>query len=207
MIRLYEHTFSIVPWRVRIALREKGVDYESIATNLYSKAPTPEFLELNPFAQIPVLDDNGFVVSESIAILEYLEEKYPEPALLPNDIQLRATVRNLLCWGTDYWPLAWKKWMAPRLPAGLGAPWTEESVAQGRQEICHHLDVLEKQLGSADWLVTDYSLADIGYAPFVLVLDRVELGVEVEKRPNVKRWVARLLSRQAIVDTLMLPNP
>ncbi|MGI9324117.1 MAG: glutathione S-transferase family protein [Pseudomonadales bacterium] len=207
MIHLYEHTFSIVPWRVRIALSEKGVVYDSIATNLYSKEPTPEFLELNPFAQIPVLDDNGFVVSESIAILEYLEEKYPHPALLPADLKSRALVRNLLCWGSDYWPPAWKKWMAPRLPNGLGEPWTEASVAQGRKELCYHLDVLEKQLGSNDWLVADYSLADIGYAPFVLVLDRVELGDEIEKRARVKRWVERLQSRRAIVETMMAPNP
>lgn len=119
LIRLYTHPFSIVPWRVRIALHEKSVDYEMVETNLYSERPTAAFLELNPFAQIPVLDDDGFVIAESIAILEYLEEKYPTPALLPDDLERRATIRKLVCWGTDYWPGAWKKWMAPRLPAGL----------------------------------------------------------------------------------------
>ena len=102
MIRLYTHPYSIVPWRVRIALHEKGIEYESVETDLYTKAATPQFLELNPFAQIPVLDDEGFVIAESIAILEYLEEKYPVPALLPSDIRLRATARKLMCWGTDY---------------------------------------------------------------------------------------------------------
>ena len=207
MIRLYTHPFSIVPWRVRIALHEKGIEYESVETDLYTKAATPQFLELNPFAQIPVLDDEGFVIAESIAILEYLEEKYPVPELLPSDIRLRATARKLMCWGTDYWPVAWKKWMAPRFPSGLGDTWTDESVEEGRSEIRHHLDVLDRQLGDKDWLTGEYSLADVCYAPFVLVLDRVELGEEVDLRENVKQWVDRLKSRKSIMDTMMPPNP
>ena len=207
MIRLYTHPFSIVPWRVRIALHEKGIEYESVETDLYTKAATPQFLKLNPFAQIPVLDDEGFVVAESIAILEYLEEKYPVPELLPSDIRLRATARKLMCWGTDYWPVAWKKWMAPRFPSGLGDTWTDESVEEGRSEIRLHLDVLDRQLGDKDWLTGEYSLADVCYAPFVLVLDRVELGEEVNLRENVKQWVDRLKSRKSIMDTMMPPNP
>ena len=207
MIRLYTHPFSIVPWRVRIALHEKGIKYELVETNLYSQAATPEFLELNPFAQIPVLDDDGFVIAESIAILEYLEEEYPAPELLPRDIRLRATARKLMCWGTDYWPGAWKKWMAPRLPDGLAEPWTDESVAQGRSEICLHLDVLDRQLGDKDWLVGEYSLADVCYAPFVLVLDRVDLGQEVDSRKTVRKWVDRLNARQSVIDTMMPPKP
>jgi glutathione S-transferase len=207
MIRLYTHPFSIVPWRVRIALHEKGIEYESVETDLYTKAATPQFLKLNPFAQIPVLDDEGFVVAESIAILEYLEEKYPVPELLPSDIRLRATARKLMCWGTDYWPVAWKKWMAPRFPSGLGDTWTDVSVEEGRSEIRLHLDVLDRQLGDKDWLIGEYSLADVCYAPFVLVLDRVELGEEVDLRENVKQWVDRLKSRKSIMDTMMPPNP
>ncbi len=206
MIKLYEHPFSIVPWRVRIALREKDLRYESVTTNLYSKPPTAEFLQLNPFAQIPVLDDNGFILAESMAILEYLEERYPQPALLPADTQRRARIRQLMCWGTDYWPPAWKQWMAPRLPAALADPWTDASVAEGRQAICGHLDVLQQQLQDKTWLVTDYSLADICYAPFVLVLDRVELGDEVTRRPELSAWVQRLLQRPAVSETMMPPD-
>ena len=82
MLQFYDHPFSIVPWRVRIALHEKQVKFDTIDINLYTKPPTDEFLALNPFAQIPVLVDGDTVISESIAILEYLEEKLPTPALL-----------------------------------------------------------------------------------------------------------------------------
>ena len=207
MIKLYTHPFSIVPWRVRIALHEKGLEYESVITDLYTKKPEQSFLELNPFAQIPVLDDDGFVIAESLAILEYLEEKYPTPALMPTETQLRATARKLMCWGTDYWPIAWKKWMAPRLPEGMGEPWTDESVAEGKAEICHHLDVIGEQLADSEWLVDTYSLADVCYAPFVLVLERVDLGNEITKRSVVSRWVDRLKHRESVIQTMMPANP
>lgn len=207
MIKLYTHPFSIVPWRVRIALHEKGLEYESVITDLYTKKPEQSFLELNPFAQIPVLDDDGFVIAESLAILEYLEEKYPTPALMPTETQLRATARKLMCWGTDYWPIAWKKWMAPRLPEGMGEPWTDESVAEGKAEISHHLDVIGEQLADSEWLVDTYSLADVCYAPFVLVLERVDLGNEITKRSVVSRWVDRLKHRESVIQTMMPANP
>ena len=205
-IRFYTHPFSIVPWRVQIALHEKALTYEKVETNLYTKAPTAEFLALNPFAQIPVLDDDGLVIAESIAILEYLEEKYPQPKLMPQDIAARAQVRKLMCWCTDYWPPAWKKWMAPRLPEGLGDAWTDVSVAEGRAQIVAHLQVLEELLVGQTWLVGDYSLADIAYAPFVLVLPRVELGEEILARPSVQRWVDQLLARSAVAQTMMPAN-
>ncbi len=207
MIKLYTHPFSIVPWRVRIALHEKGLEYKSVITDLYTKIPEQSFLQLNPFAQIPVLDDDGFVIAESLAILEYLEEKYPMPPLMPTEIQLRATARKLMCWGTDYWPIAWKKWMAPRLPESLADPWTDESVAEGKDEICHHLDVIGEQLADREWLVGAYSLADVCYAPFVLVLERVELGNEITSRSVVSRWVDRLKHRESVIDTMMPTNP
>ncbi len=207
MIKLYTHPFSIVPWRVRIALHEKGLEYKSVITDLYTKKPEQSFLELNPFAQIPVLDDDGFVIAESLAILEYLEEKYPMPPLMPTEIQLRATARKLMCWGTDYWPIAWKKWMAPRLPESLADPWTDESVAEGKGEICHHLDVIGEQLADSEWLVDTYSLADVCYAPFVLVLERVDLGNEITKRSVVSRWVDRLKHRESVIQTMMPANP
>ena len=77
------------------------------------------------------------------------------------------------------------------------------SVAEGRRQIGHHLDVLAKQLRDREWLVAEYSLADVCYAPFVLVLERVELGDEIAGRPPVSRWVDRLKTRKAIVETMM----
>jgi Glutathione S-transferase, N-terminal domain len=114
-VKLYWHPFSIMPWRIRIALREKRLAAEEVLVDVTTSGTRkPEFLRLNPFGQIPVLEDGALTISESMAILEYLEERYPEPALLPRELPLRARARELMCWSTDYWPPAWKKWMAPR---------------------------------------------------------------------------------------------
>jgi glutathione S-transferase len=202
-VKLYWHPFSIIPWRVRIALREKDLPCEEVTVDLFSPR-SADFLRLNPFGQVPVLEDGDLVIAESIAILEYLEERHPHPALMPRDVAERAAVRQFMCWGTDYWPPAWKKWMAPRLPR---ATWTEESVAGGRKDIAAHLDILETRLATQDWLVGDYSLADICYAPLVLVLDRVGLEAELGARPAVARWVNRLRQRPAVQATMMPPAP
>jgi glutathione S-transferase len=200
-MKLYWHPFSIMPWRILIALHEKGIRYESIQVDVYgSRHRTADFLKMNPFGQIPVLEHDGVTISESIAILEYLEERYPAPALLPTDVVARAMVRQWMCWSTDYWPPAWKKWVAPRLD---GAEWTDESVLEGRREIAAHLDIIESRLAGQDWLVGDYSLADVCYAPLVIVLDRVGLQDEVAARRGVANWVGRLSQRPAIVETMM----
>lgn len=203
-MKLYWHPFSIIPWRIRIALREKNLACEEVKADVFNLKNNPDFLRLNPFGQLPVLEDGPFVIAESMAILEYLEERHPDPPLLPSDTAARATARQFMCWSTDYWPPAWKKWMAPRFP---GATWTDESVREGRSEIAAHLDVLERRLATRDWLVDTYSLADICYAPLVLVLDRVGLEDEVTARPAAARWIARLRTRPAVQATMMPPAP
>ncbi|KAG5538557.1 hypothetical protein RHGRI_019215 [Rhododendron griersonianum] len=90
-IVLYSNWQSSCSWRVRFALNLKGLPYEYKAVDLAKgEHLTPEFEKLNPLHLVPVLVDGDFVVSDSYAILMYLEEKYPENALLPVDLRLRA---------------------------------------------------------------------------------------------------------------------
>lgn len=204
-MRLYWHPFSIIPWRVRIAVREKGLVCEETEVDIPRSAQRSEaFLRLNPFGQLPVLEDGDLVICESIAILEYLEERYPNPRLLPQDPAQRALVRQFMLWGTDYWSPAWKMWMAPRMGQGDA---TAPSVEEGRAEMGRHLDILTERLGNNDWLAGAYSLADVCYAPLVLVLDRVELGDLITERSKIAAWVARLLARPAIKAAMMPPAP
>ncbi|KAL0347866.1 UNVERIFIED_CONTAM: Glutathione S-transferase zeta class [Sesamum calycinum] len=88
---LYSYWKSSCSWRVRFALNLKGLSYEYRAVNLAKGEQfTSEFGRLNPLRYVPVLVDGDVVVSDSFAILLYLEEKYPRKALLPADPQLRA---------------------------------------------------------------------------------------------------------------------
>lgn len=102
MIRLYSFYRSTSVWRVRIALNWKGIAHELVPVHLLRNGGEQhalEFAERNPLAQIPVLEvDEGqglFRLTQSMAILEYLEECFPSPALLPHEPKLRARARQL----------------------------------------------------------------------------------------------------------------
>jgi maleylpyruvate isomerase len=95
-MRLYQYWRSSAAYRVRLALNYKGLSYEQVAIDLRADAQrTPEFLKINPQGLVPVLEDDGIVLTQSLPILNYLEERYPEPALLPKDLPGRATSRAI----------------------------------------------------------------------------------------------------------------
>src|SRR5262245_4480053 len=97
-MKLYNFFRSSASYRVRIALNLKGVQYEYVPVHLRrggGEQYTPAYKALNPQGIIPTLEDGGRVLTQSLAILEYLEERYPEPPLLPQDPADRATVRSM----------------------------------------------------------------------------------------------------------------
>ncbi len=98
MIKLYNYFRSSASYRVRIALNFKGLPYEYVPVHLLKDGGqqlAPSFRTLNPDALIPVLDDDGHVLTQSLAIIEYLEETRPLPPLLPRAAGERAYVRSI----------------------------------------------------------------------------------------------------------------
>ncbi|PON38500.1 Maleylacetoacetate isomerase [Parasponia andersonii] len=90
-LKLYSYWRSSCSWRVRIALNFKGLKYEYIPVNIMKgEQHNPEFLKLNPIGYVPVLVDGDLVLSDSLAILLYLDEKYPQRPLLPTDLKGKA---------------------------------------------------------------------------------------------------------------------
>jgi len=94
---LYSYFRSSCAWRVRIALNYKGIEYETKPVHLLKNEQVePDYLKINPMGQVPALVINGQSLVQSLAILEYLEEVYPEKRpLLPKDPVLRAKVRGI----------------------------------------------------------------------------------------------------------------
>lgn len=106
-MKLYTMFRSSAAFRARIALNLKGIQYESIPKALIkNEHRTADYLALNPQGLIPALDIGDAVLSQSLAIVEYLEETHPEPPLLPRDPLARARVRSLaLAIACDIHPL------------------------------------------------------------------------------------------------------
>lgn len=96
-MQLYSFCFSSTSYRVRIALSLKGFDYDYLSVNLRAgEQRSSSYIQLNPAKGVPVLiTDAGDEITQSMAILDYLEEYFPEPALLPNDALAKARVMEL----------------------------------------------------------------------------------------------------------------
>lgn len=107
MLELYTYFRSSSAWRVRIALHLKGLPHASRYTHLpHDEQRQPDYLQLNPQGMVPTLVDGSVVVTQSLAIIEYLEEAYPQPPLLPALPVDRAWVRSLaLLIASDIQPL------------------------------------------------------------------------------------------------------
>ena len=180
---------------MRIALSEKRIPWEPIYVNLRaSEHKTPEFLALNPYGKVPILLDEGAVIYESTVVNEYLEDRFPEPPLIPTDPLGRAQVR---LW-EDYGDNAFlgpaegifihdKGWRT----------FEPERLQQMRQQIQDVLARLEKHLEGKTFLVRDtFSLADICFAPRITILD--QLGVPLpSSHINVRAWIERIGDRES----------
>jgi maleylacetoacetate isomerase len=97
-VKLYDYFRSSASYRVRIALNLKGLPYEVVPVNLVRNGGeqlSAEYRRINPDALVPALVDEGAALTQSLAIIEYLEETHPKPSLLPGDAADRAYVRGI----------------------------------------------------------------------------------------------------------------
>jgi maleylpyruvate isomerase len=97
-VKLFSYFRSSASFRVRVALKLKGLPYDYVPIHLLKgggEQYSPEYRAINPAGLVPALEDEGQVITQSLAIIEYLEEKFPQPALLPADPVGRARVRAL----------------------------------------------------------------------------------------------------------------
>jgi glutathione S-transferase len=153
-MQLYEFapTRSI---RVRWVLQELGVDFESITVNLAAgEHRHSEFLKINPAGRVPVLVDDDFVLTESVAIVLYLAEKYSHRGLLPTDIKQRSQVyRWLLFAATELEQPLWRISRHTALyPEHLRLP---AEVSLARQDFTDMVAVLEKHMQESQFIVGD----------------------------------------------------
>ncbi|MEH2294756.1 glutathione S-transferase family protein [Nostoc sp.] len=202
MLTLYHQPFSPNSRRVWITLLEKGLEFELVEIKIDGEQFKPEFLAINPFHHIPVLVDDGLNVVESLAILDYLEAKYPTPAMLPKDakdlaiarmVQL-VTVNELLPASTTF------------LPQFLGLPGGDpEKIEKAQQKIATVLKFFESLLDDRPYFAShNLTLAEVVAGTVVNVLPSV--GISLSDYPKLNAWCDRLVTRPSWQATEPTPE-
>jgi len=184
-MRLYTYFRSSAAYRVRIALNLKGLAYDSVPVHLLRQGGEQHaqaFASLNPARLVPVLEDGAALITQSIAIIEYLEQTHPSPPLLPAEAAARARVRSLaLSLACDIHPLNNLRVQRYLQSAGHhDDAWREEWT---RHWIRVGFEALERQLapgtGSGRFCHGDTpSLADCCLVPQVANSQRVQLSLD-----------------------------
>jgi len=201
MRTLYHMFLSPASRKVRIALREKNLEFELRSEKVWERRP--EFLAINPAGLVPVLvEENGTTLCDSVAITEYLEETTPEPfPLLPEDKRARAEARRLVAWFDQKMGreatrnLVNEKLMKRFL--GRGEP-NSAAIRAGKENLRTHMEYIGYLAERRKWLGgNDYSLADIAAAAQVSCVDYLG-DVAWDDYPAAKEWYVRVKSRPSV---------
>lgn len=194
MIKLYTFPPSTNSRKVRIALIEKGLEFERINVDLSKREhKAAEYLKIHPFGQIPALDDEGFIIYDSTVINEYLEDEYPYPPLMPEDSEGRARARLMEDFRDSHFnPYFVHIIQETRKPEG------ERDTARidnAKAEIAKAFDRIEKDLKGKEYLAGAFSLADVAFMSNIELLDRFGIPIDAAQYPNTVAWIARLKAR------------
>ena len=191
MLKFYHHPLSPLSRRVWIALLEKQIPFTPIIISLKDGEQfKPDFLRISPFHHVPVIIDDGLRVLESLAILDYLESKYTQHPLLPNDASRLAKVRMTQM-------VANNELSALVIPLiGKNSP----KLAQTKRKIKRILKFLSELLGKDNYFGGDrLSLGDIVAGNSILLLGK--LGFDLSQFETINRWCDRLMHREAWQQT------
>ncbi|KAJ6516528.1 glutathione S-transferase [Mycena vitilis] len=191
---------------VAMVLAEKQIPYELVVVDMPGdEHKTAKFLAMHPFGQVPVMDDEGFILPESRAICRYLADKYPDQGtpLFPAGLQERARVEAAASFEfANVYPAARRLAVEVYEKPRHGHPVDQTIVAEGVAELSAKLDVYEVILGKQKFLAGDeLTLADIFHLTFAPLFVGTEADImTVETRPNVARWWNDIISRPTWVN-------
>lgn len=194
---VYGSSLSPFVRKVLAFAAEKGIEVELKPSGLGSK--DPDFLEASPFGKMPGLRDGDFAISDSSAIVAYMEAVKPEPNLIPTEARARART----IWFDEYsdtilfacgGKMFFNRVVAPRF---LGQPGDEEAAAKAEcEELPPLLDYLERVIPESGFLVDDrLTLADISVASPFANFRHLNLAFDPNRHPKLKAYVEAILAR------------
>lgn len=201
-MQLYYNPISSNARRVLLAASQLGIQLDLVEINLMNEADRRRLAELNDNGKIPVLVDEGFVLWESCAIMQYLADSKPGQAIYPQEPLARADVNRWMFWACQHfapavgviaWENVWKK-----MVTGEGADAGE--LARGAADLAQAAEVLDKHLAGREWLVGDsVTLADYAVAPPLMYRERARLPLD--GYPNLLAWFDRVRALPAWRDS------
>jgi glutathione S-transferase len=231
MLELYHNVNSVCAQKVRVALAEKGLEYEEHLIDLRGGQFDPAYMKLNPNAVVPTLVHDGKPVIESSVILYYLDEAFPQPSLMPRDPHARASVRLYNKMIDEYvhnsctiltFATAFRPWFAglsgeqiaarlARSPSKQRTEYKVDVALHGldskfaRQALDYHLKLLKMMDASLErgpWLAGEqFSLADAAVIPYILRLDLLRLAKLFSE--NTRSWYSRMRERASVKKEML----
>ncbi|MBD2297332.1 glutathione S-transferase family protein [Nostoc sp. FACHB-190] len=186
MLKFYYNPISPNARRVWLTLLEKEIAFEPILMNLDGDQLQAEFLKVNPFHHIPVLVDDDLQIVESLAIMDYLEAKYPTPSLLPKENQALAKVRMVQYVTANE--------LFPQIVSLIYENTASPQFLKATQHIDKVLLFLTELLGNSFYFGSEQlTLADI--VAGIAVSSLPSLGINLSNYPKINEWTERLMQR------------
>ena len=204
MLRIWGRKNSVNVQKVLWCCEEIAIEYQRIdAGGDFGIVTTPQYRSLNPNALVPTIDDEGFVLWESNAIVRYLAAKNKARSLWPDDLKTRAEVDQWMDWSNStFWPALRPLFTGLiRTPANQRDP---HALVDHRRKTATVLAVVDRHLESRAFLAgDDFTVSDIALG--CGVWRWMALPIERPLLPNVQRWFDSLADRPAYKKVVMLP--
>lgn len=190
-MKIYGHPMSTCTRKVLCTLAEKGQPADMVVVDIMTgEGKKPEHLARQPFGQVPAIDDDGFVLFESRAIIRYLDETRPGAKLTPADPKGRAIMDQWISVEqSNFTPHAMKIVWQQFFNKMMGKPADEAAVTEGLAGVDRALDVMEKRLAGSPFIAGEqFTLADVSYMPYLEYLAATPSFSHVADRPAVAKW-------------------
>ncbi len=202
---LYAYRYSAYSWMVRLVLAEKGVSFDYVEVNPFTEGRGPDHAARQPFGRVPVLDHDGFVLYETVAINHYLDETFAAPALQPAGVAERARMRQVMSVVDSYayWPLVRQVFSHGFFRPVFGLPTDPAVYAEGLAAAPGVLAALDRLVAPDGYVAgPDLSLADVHLGPVIAYFTMVPEGAAMlERHPALSRWWALMGRRPSLAAT------
>ncbi|MBP1858836.1 glutathione S-transferase family protein [Rhizobium herbae] len=203
---LFGADYSVYVRAVRLALFEKGVDYDLVPIDVFAETgPPPPYLTRQPFGRIPALEHDGFQLYETGAITRYIDEAFEGPALQPADPCHRARVNQIISIadGYVYSTLVWGIYVERVSKPLRGEPSDETRLAASLSKAPVILKALADLMGDGPWLGgTALTLANLHVAPMMDYFAKSPEGLPMlDRHANLRGWWSRMRERASMRQT------